>query len=114
EGWHKTDLAWRPSMHRLGPAVRLSGNDLTLDERKALGLSARQLAFRQKSSLSSQARAAGIPGGDIIPGFDGQQLDMGYIHFTEHVRRHYLVGDRVTVNILRDGKRLELPLTLQR
>ena len=30
-----------------------------------------------------------------------------------YVRREYLVGDRVTINVLRDGKRLSLPLTLR-
>jgi predicted metalloprotease with PDZ domain len=114
EGWRKTDLTWRPSMHRLLPSLRLSGTDLTAEERKTLALSGKQLAFRQKATLSASAKAAGVLPGDIILGLNGQQLDMDYIDFTEHVRSHYLVGDRVTLNLLRDGKRLELPLTLQR
>ncbi len=31
----------------------------------------------------------------------------------DYVRREYLVGDRIQVNLLREGKRLSLPMTLQ-
>ena len=59
DGWRKTDIAWRPSLQRLVPSARLSGRDLTTEEKKALGLAANQLAFRQKDPVSSQAEAAG-------------------------------------------------------
>ena len=32
--------------------------------------------------------------------------------FLAYVRLNYKVGDRVTYNILREGKRLDVPLTL--
>lgn len=114
EGWRKTDLSWRPSMHRLIPSARLFGDDLTAEEKKALGLSAGQLAFRQKEPVSSQAQAAGIRPGDVILGIEGQAMEMDILDFLRHVRRNYLVGDRVTVNLIRDGKRLDLPMTLRR
>ena len=34
--------------------------------------------------------------------------------FLRYIERNYLVGDQVTVNVLRDGKRLNLPMTLRR
>jgi S1-C subfamily serine protease len=114
DGWRKGDVSWRPSMQRLVASARLSGTDLTLEEKKALGLPARQLAFRQRDSVSAQARAAGICGGDVIVGIDDQVLEMDAEEFAHHVRRSYLVGDKVTVNVLRDGKRLNLTMTLQR
>ena len=34
--------------------------------------------------------------------------------FQRYVERNYLIGDRVTINLLRDGKRMDLPMTLGR
>jgi hypothetical protein len=114
EGWRKSDISWRPSLRRLIPAARLSGDDLNPEERKTLGLTLKQLAFRQKDSVSTQAKNAGIQGGDIILGFDDRVQDMDAFAFQYHVQSNYLIGDRVTVNLIRDGKRLNLPMTLVR
>jgi hypothetical protein len=35
----------------------------------------------------------------------------GILHY---VQRNYIVGDRVTVNLFRDGKRMNLTMTLLR
>jgi S1-C subfamily serine protease len=113
EGWRKTDLTWRPSMRHLVPAPRLFGHDLTAEERKALGLSAKQLAFRQQAPVSTLAQAAGIRAGDVILGVDDRTLEMDVIDFLRYVERNYLAGDRVTVNVLRDGQRLRLGMTLR-
>ena len=43
-------------------------------------------------------------------GIDGQQMDGTMEEFLGYVRRNYLVGDKVTLNVLRDGKKLELRL----
>ncbi len=114
EGWRKTDFSWRPSLRRLTADVRLYGDDLTPAERKALGLSARQLAFRQTSPVSTQAKAAGIRAGDIILGIDHQALDMGVDDFLHHVRGNYLAGDQVTITLLREGRRQDVSMTLRR
>ncbi len=101
-------------MQRLVPSARLYGTDLTADEKKALGLPARRLAFRQKDSVPAQAQEAGIRGGDVIVGVDDRPLEMDVTEFVRYVSWNYLVGDRVTVNVLRDGKPLSLPMTLRR
>jgi serine protease Do len=113
EGWRKTNLTWRPSMLDLLPSLSLSGEDLTAAEKRALGLSAKRLAFRQDKIVHSSVRAAGVRGGDVVLGIDGQPLEMTVDQFLAHVRKNYLVGDRVTLNILREGKRLDLPLKLR-
>jgi hypothetical protein len=114
EGWRKTDLTWRPSMRHLMASARLYGTDITAAEKKALGLAAKQLAFRQKDLVPEQARAAGVRGGDIILGFDDQTLEMDVDAFLRHVRGNYLVGERVNVNLLRDGQRFKLAMTFIR
>ena len=114
QGWRKSDITWRPSMQRLVPSFPLDGNDLTAVEKKALGLDARQLAFRQREQVHSRARAAGIRAGDIILGVDDRQFPgMDGYGLDRYVRREYLVGDTLKINVLREGKRLRLPLTLR-
>lgn len=114
EGWRKSDIRWRPSMQHLIPSARLYGDDLTLDEKKALKLPAQRLAFRQRDSVPAQARTAGVRPGDIILGIDDKPLEMDVNGFLRYVESNYLVGDRVTVNLLRAGERMSLSMHLLR
>jgi S1-C subfamily serine protease len=111
EGWRKTDVSWRTSLRRLIASPHLWGDDLTTEEKKTLGLSANQLAFRQQNSIPPPVERAGIHGGDIILGVDDQALDMDVAGFARYIQGHYLAGDKAMVNIIRAGKRLSLPLT---
>jgi S1-C subfamily serine protease len=72
------------------------------------------LAFRQKEPVPAQAQAAGIGGDDVIVGIDDEVLEMDVDEFVRHLRRSDLVGDKVTVNVPRDAKRLNLAMTLRR
>jgi predicted metalloprotease with PDZ domain len=111
-GWRKSDISWRASMWGLEPAAAVHGRDLGADEKKRLGLSEKALAFRQPEYRTPAARAAGIQAGDVIVGVDGKSLEMTMAQLNAHVRLTYRVGDKVTYNILRDGKRVDVPLTL--
>ena len=113
-GWRKTDLTWRTSTQRLLAAGRLYGKNLSAAEKKALGLFPSQLAFRHQEKVSAQAAAAGVQAGDIILGVDDQKLEMSATELAYYIRRNYLVGDTLTVNLLRDGRRLSLPMKLLR
>lgn len=114
DGWRRGDLSWRTSMRHLVPSARVYGDDLTAEEKKALGLSEKQLAFRQKTTLTNQARAAGVQGGDIIFGVDGRLLEMDVTAFQYYIKSNYLIGEKATLNIIRDGKRMDLPMTFVR
>jgi S1-C subfamily serine protease len=113
EGWRKTDVSWRWSLRGLDPASQVDGEDLTAARKKALGLPPTRLAFRQNSFVSEAARQAGIQPGDVIVGVDGKQLHLTVRQFAAHVRLTYRVGDRVTYNLLRDGKAIDVTLTLR-
>jgi serine protease Do len=113
DGWRKTNLTWRPSLLDILPSLTLFGDDLGAEEKKGLGLSAKRLAFRQQEPVHALARAAGVREGDVIIGIDGRALEMTVLEFLAHVRKNYLVGDHITLNIIRNGKRLELPYTLR-
>jgi membrane-associated protease RseP (regulator of RpoE activity) len=113
EAWRKSDITWRPSMSRMLPTLPLFGTDLTGAEKKALGLGAKQLAFRQRSEVNPRAAAAGIRAGDVILGVDGKDFaDMDPAEFRQYVKREYLVGDAIKIDVLREGKRLSLAMTL--
>jgi predicted metalloprotease with PDZ domain len=112
EGWRKTDLSWRWSLRGVDPPPWVQGEDLSVEEKKALGLSAKRLAFRQGPFVSEPARQAGIRQNDVILGVDGKTLDISERQFGAYIRLNYRVGDRVTYNILRRGKRLDIALKL--
>ena len=95
------------------PSLSLTGDDLTADEKKSLGLSERRLAFRQEKFIHREAKAAGVQAGDIIIGIDNQVHELPMLEFFGYVRRNYLVGDKITLNVIRNGKRIDLPMTLK-
>jgi serine protease Do len=111
-GWRKTDISWRASMWGLEPRPGVWGFDLSVSEKKALGLGEKALAFRQAMPVGAAARAAGIQPRDIILGIDNQVLEMTMAQFNAYIRVTRQVGEEVRFNILRDGKRLDLPMRL--
>lgn len=113
EGWRKTNLTWRPSMLDILPSLTLYGDDLTPVQKKALGLSEKRLAFEQDKVVHSEAKKAGVLAGDVIIGINGEVMEMSMVDFLGHVRRNFLIGDQITLNVLRGGKRLTLPWTLR-
>jgi membrane-associated protease RseP (regulator of RpoE activity) len=113
DGWRKTNVTWRPSMFDVLPTLPFSGDDLTPTEKRMLGLPEKQAAFRQDESVNDHLAAAGVRKGDVIVGFDGHTVDGTMVQLLGFVRRNYLVGDEITVNVLRDGKRLDLRLKLK-
>jgi serine protease Do len=113
DGWRKTNLTWRPSMLDILPAVPFSGDELTTAEKKSLGLDANRAAIRQDAEVHATLKAAGVQGGDIVVGFDGRAIDGGIADLLGFVRRNYLVGDEITINLLRTGKPLDLKMRLK-
>jgi S1-C subfamily serine protease len=113
EGWRETDLSWRWSLRSLDPPPWVHGEDLTAEERQALGLSPKQLALRQGPYVLAPAEQAGIRQNDIIIAIDGKSPEMTGRQLAAYIRLNYKVGDRITYTILRRGERLEISLRLQ-
>ena len=111
--WRKSDISWRGSMWGLEPTAAVYGDDLKPEEKEALGLTPKRLAFRQGDFVPHPSRDAGVRARDIIIGFDNQEMDMTMLQFVVHIRLSCKVGDRVTINLIRDGKRIDLPMVLQ-
>lgn len=113
DGWRKTNITWRPSMLDILPSLPFSGDDLTAAEKKALGLPDKQAAFRQDESLNDHLAASGVRKDDVIVGFNGQTVDGTMVQLLGHVRRNYLIGDEITINVRRAGMPVELKLKLK-
>jgi predicted metalloprotease with PDZ domain len=111
-GWRKTDISWRWSLRGLDPPPWVHGYDLTAQEKKELGLSATRLAFRQGPFVPEPAQQAGIRQNDVIVGVDGKELHLTERQLGTYIRLNYKVGDHVTYNLLRGGKRLDVSLRL--
>ena len=101
-----------PSTDSAGTDLLRIDDELSAEEKKALGLGARRLAFRQQKEVHKDARAAGVRAGDVIIGVDEMFPDMSMLDFLGYIRKNYLVGDRITLRVLRDGRRVDLPITL--
>jgi serine protease Do len=112
DGWRESDIFWRESMWGLAPSACVYGENLPQEERHKLGLSDKRLAFRQGQFVPPVARRAGIQAGDIILGLDGREMEMTMLQFNAHIRLNYKVGDTVTYELIRNGQRLKVSLTL--
>ncbi len=113
DGWRKTNLTWRPSMLDILPSAPFSGGELTEAEKNAMGLDPKHAALRQDAEVHAILKAAGLKGGDIVIGFDGKTVEGDISKLFGYVRRNYLVGDDVAINIIRGGKRTVVKLLLK-
>lgn len=111
-GWRESDISWRGSMWGLEPQAFVYGKDLTAPQKRELDLSPKRLAFSQGNFVPRESREAGVRARDIIIGIDGKELEMKMLQFNAYVRLKYKVGDPITLNVIRNGKRLEIPMTL--
>ena len=112
-GWKRTDISWRRSLSNQLGYSRLSGTDLSANEKQALGLSPDQLAFRQRQGVHRQPAAAGIQPGDIILGINKQTPQLTEYDFENWVKSRYIRGETVTVDFLRNGERLSVKMPLK-
>jgi hypothetical protein len=112
-GWRFTDTTWRPSLLNIIPSPEFSGADLSAEDKKGLNFPATQAICRQDKFVHSTLKAAGFLKDDIITGVNGQAIPGTMDDFQAHLRRTYLSGDTVTINIVRNGEKRALTLTLK-
>jgi len=113
QGWRKTNLTWRPSMLDILPSVPFVGDDLTAEEKKKLRLPTARAAFRQGDKVHATLADAGLRAGDVVVGFDRVAVEGSMDDLLGYVRRNYLVGETVTVDVLRNGKPVGLRWVLK-
>jgi serine protease Do len=111
-GWRESDISWRPFMWGLEPSASVYGKDLSAAEKKKYNIPEKALAFYMGDYVPEPARQAGIRKGDIILGIDDKKLEMTMLQFNAWIRLNYTVGQEVTYNIIRKGKRMNIPMEL--
>ena len=95
------------------PSAPFSGDDLKPDEKKQLGLAEKRAVFRQDKFVHSTLKAIGVQKDDVVIGNNGKEIEGTMDTFLVYVRRNFLVGDKVTFNLLRDGKKVDAEMTLK-
>jgi S1-C subfamily serine protease len=113
EGWRKTNLTWRSSLLDILPSLPISAEDLTTAEKAALGIPEKQAAFRQDKYVHSTLKAVGLKAADVVVKLDGKAVEGTMDDFLGLVRREHLVGDTITLTVLRDGKPVDLKMVLK-
>lgn len=122
-GWRTPDpatFAWRPTKWRLEPEPGFGGPALTPQEKAALGLPAGRFAFRvgylvtwgEKARAGRHAADAGLRKGDVVVEVAGRHDFESVEHFQAWVRLTRRPGDPLPLVVLREGARVEIPLTL--
>ena len=112
-GWRKTDPTWRPSLYDLLPTLPLSGADLSAADKKALGLSEANAAVRQDKFVHSTLKAAGLLRDDVVVGVNGKPVAGGMDDLTGYVRREFVAGDVIGLDVIREGKPVVVKVTLK-
>jgi len=113
EGWKWTNLTWRPSLLDLLPSLTMYGEDLSAKEKVSLGLAEKQTAFRQEDPAPPSVRAMGVLANDIVIGVEGRMLELTVDRFLGYVRQNYMIGEDITFNVIRNGKRMDVRATLK-
>jgi S1-C subfamily serine protease len=70
-------------------------------------------ALRLVGRLHESLIRAGLQPGDVLLAVDGVTLQGPGENLLAYVRQNYLVGDTITLQVLRNGKRLELRYSLR-
>jgi hypothetical protein len=116
-GWRQHDFSWRGSMWNAPPRLQVWLPELTGDNLAKLGLpksdSALEVRWINKEGRGGrQAAADGLREKDIVVALAGQPIRMNSRQFNAHLKLHYKVGDQLSLTVLRNGKAMELKITL--
>jgi serine protease Do len=106
------DPSWRESTHAVGPNSGFWGVRLNSDRRKTLKIPPAGLALRVTSIWGNWARQAGIKQGDVIVSIDDRTSDMSIKQLQTHLQLNRNWGDKVSLSVNRNGKRVDTSMTL--
>ena len=118
--WKKTDISWRGSLWALHPRIRVYFPEATANDRRQLKLPANRGALKVKwiNTGSKEGRAAhnaGLRLNDYVMGIAGKPFDPTINHrkFNLHVKMNYKSGQKLPLDLIRNGRKIRLDLPLQ-
>ncbi|MYB51043.1 MAG: hypothetical protein F4X77_02410 [Acidobacteriia bacterium] len=112
--WWHTDLTYRNLS--VDPRVYFRSKPLALEEKRTLGLDEVGFASRVVSidSLSDILESHQLQIGDVIYGVDGVTRDEVANSAELHIKLRRLAGSELSLQVLRRGERIEMPLKTTR
>lgn len=116
--WKLSDISWRGSLWSVSPKLNMWLPEVSDEKKKELKLKEGETAYETRWINVAQvggkaAYDAGIREGDLILKVDGKPLTMAPPEFHADLILNHRPGDKVTFTIMRQGKTIEIPLTLQ-
>ena len=112
--WWLTDVRWRQSS--VDPRVYFDDRPLTPEEKRERGLPEGGFAsmVRRVADTAKLMKTHELQAGDVIVAVDGADRDPDVNTAELYIRLRKKPGDTVELDVLREGKRIKLPLrTLQ-
>lgn len=108
--WWRTDTRYRQSS--VEPRSYFEDRALTAEEKAKYGLRADGFASQVKyvSSMAQSVQAHDLKVGDIIVAVDGKESDANADMASLYIVLHKTPGDTATLDVLRDGQRISMPL----
>lgn len=124
-GWKRgtpLEFSWRPFKWGFTPAPGFGGPLLCADEKRALGLEPSAFAFRvdylvtwgENQRFGKEAARAGLRQGDVLLCAAGKRDFDSVDHFHAWWRLTRSLGERVPVEVMREGERRTLELEVLR
>ena len=112
--WWLTDLRFRQSS--VEPRSYFEDVPLTQDEKRQQGLKPDGFASRVKyvAEFAKMMKTHELRVGDIVCGVDGVESDAIANTADLYIKLHTTAGDAVTLDVLRDSKRIKMPLKTYR
>ncbi len=119
-GWRQKDnIAWRSSswgLRRMATGGFFS-EAMSAEDRKAAGVPATGMALKIKHvgqyAPHDAAKQAGLLNGDVVVEFDGQKDLVRESDLLAYGVTKHFPGDKIPVKILRNGKPMELTVTIR-
>ncbi|MDA1229563.1 MAG: Trx7/PDZ domain-containing (seleno)protein [Planctomycetota bacterium] len=116
-GWKQNDFSWRGSMWNAPPRFQVWVPELTGDALAQLGLPKTDGALEarwinKEATSGQQAIADGLREKDVIIAAFGQPIRVNSRQFQSHLKLNYKVGDTLPLTILRDGRKINLKISL--
>lgn len=119
-GWRRAgDISWRSSSWGLRRMATggIVLESMTADERSEAGVAGNGMALRVKHvgqyGAHAAAKNAGVQKDDVVIEFDGKTDLLTEADVFHHAVTARVVGDKVPVTVLRDGKKVKLTLPMQ-
>ncbi len=121
QGWRRSeDISWRVTTWGLR---RMATGGMFLEaypaeDRKKAGLTENQMALRVKfagggSGPHGAALRAGVKQGDVVLSFDDRTDLLRESELIYYALNSHKIGDKVSVTVLRDGKKINLMIPIQ-